>query len=208
MSKDPRANRHPHLTRAAIAQAALDLVDRKGAAALSLRKVAAELGVSAMSIYHYVPAREAIVADLVGLLLEEMDLSIRPGLTWADGARQVGLSLRAMALRHPRAFELVAAAANEQPPVVDFARRLRRFYVELGAPFEAFEEVWSVLDAFESGFLLMETKALLRAAPQPIEELDDETSELAGRMPAALSEAAYREGLELVIGGLERRLLR
>jgi len=206
MSKDPRANRHPHLTRAAIAEAALTIVDRDGAAALSLRKVAAELGVSAMSIYHYVPAREAIVADLVGLLLDEMDLSLRPGLTWAEGAKQVGRSLRGVAMRHPRAFELVAAAANEQQPVLDFARRLRRFYVELGAPIDAFVEVWSVLDAFETGFLLMETKALLRSSAPSTGEMDEETSELADRMPATLSAAAYEEGLELIVGGLEARL--
>jgi hypothetical protein len=132
---------------------------------------------------------------------------VSPGLSWRDGAKQVGRSLRAMALRHPRAFALAAAAASDEPPLLDFARRLRGFYVELGAPIEAFVEVWSVLDAFETGFLLLETQALMRRASAPPDGLDREASELADRMPATLSEAAYEEGLEIIVGGLERRLL-
>lgn len=207
MSKDPRGNRHAHLNRDAIARAALAVVDRDGSAALSIRKVAAELGVGTMTLYHYVPSREALVADIVALLIAEMDLTVSAGLTWRDGAKQVGRSLRAMALRHPRAFALVAAAASDEPPLVDFARRLRDFYVALGAPIEVFVEVWSVLDAFETGFLLLETQAVMRRGAAPHDELDQEANELADRMPATLSEAAYEEGLEIIVGGLERRLL-
>ena len=69
MSKDPRGNRHPHLNRDSIARAALALVDRDGSEALSLRKVAGELGVGTMTLYHYVPSREALVADIVALLV-------------------------------------------------------------------------------------------------------------------------------------------
>ncbi len=202
-SKDPRGNRYPHLDRAAIARAALALVDREGAAALTVRRLAAELGVAAMTLYHYVPSREAVVADVVGLVVDEMDLSVAPGLTWPEGARQVGRSLRAAALRHPRAFELVAVAPSDEPPLLEFALRLRAFYVRLGVPAGAFEEVWSVLDAFETGFLLLETQALLRAStPAPALAGED----LAGRMPAALTEAAYEEGLDIIIDGLRRRL--
>ena len=207
MSKDPRGNRHPHLSRATIARTALAVVDRDGASALTLRKVAGELGVGTMTLYHYVPSREAMIAELVALLMDEIDLSVRPGLTWAEGAKQVGRSLRAMALRHPRAFELVAGAASDQPPLVGFARRLRRFYAELGAPVDAFVGVWSVLDAFETGFLLLETQALIGRSSAGPGELDAETSELAGRMPETLSEAAYEEGLELIVGALAQRLL-
>jgi AcrR family transcriptional regulator len=209
MSREPRSRRHPHLTRASIAAAAIAIVDADGVAALSLRKVATALQVPTMTLYHYVPSRDAMVADVVARLLDEIELVRAPGLTWAEGAKAVGRSLRAMALRHPRAFELVAAAASDEPPLVDFAARLRSFYVELGAPVGAFVEVWSVLDAFETGFLLLETRALLRGSSGTHgDDLDEETSELAGRMPGTLTSSAYEEGLELIVGGLERRLLR
>jgi len=207
MSKDPRGNRHAHLNRDAIARAALAVVDRDGPAAFSLRRVAAELGVGNMTLYHYVPSREAMVADVVALLIDEIDLTVSPGLTWPAGAKQVGRSLRAMARRHPRAFALAAAAASDQQPLLGFAARLRDFYVQLGAPVEAFVEVWSVLDAFETGFLLLETQAMMRRLTSPPDGLDQEESELADRMSATLSDAAYEEGLEIIVGGLERRLL-
>ena len=207
MSREPHSRRHPHLSREAIARAAIAIVDEEGAAALSLRKVAAALQVPTMTLYHYVPSREAMVAAVVALLLDEIDLVRAPGLSWAEGAKAVGRSLRAMALRHPRAFELVAAAPSDRPPLVDFAARLRLFYVELGAPVDTFVEVWSVLDAFETGFLLLETQTLMRGSGGVSGELDEEASELAERMPATLSDAAYEEGLELIVGGLARRLL-
>jgi hypothetical protein len=141
----------------------------------------------------------------LGLIMGEVDLTVRLGLTWVEGARQVARSLRAVALRHPRAFELVAAAPSDRQPIVGFARRLRCFYAELGAPIDAFVEVWSVLDAFETGFLLLETRSLVRDSA-PSAELDTETRELAERMPATLSEKAYEAGLDIIVAGLEQRL--
>jgi len=96
--KDPRGNRYPHLDRPAIARAALALVDREGAAALTVRRLAAELGVAAMTLYHYIPSREAVVADVVGLVVDEMDLSVAPGLTETEGT---------VASPHANAFDFV-----------------------------------------------------------------------------------------------------
>lgn len=209
MSTAGGPKRHARLSREAIARTALELVDQEGAAALSVRSVAARLGVGAMSLYRHVEGRDAMVADVVALLLDEIDLNELPGVTWQDGAKAVGRALRAMALRHPKAFELVAAAASDRPPLVGYAARLRRFYLSRGVPAEAFEEVWSILDAFETGFLLLETQALIRppaGAGDEADALDAETRELSVRMPRTLGEAAYEEGMTIIVDGLARRL--
>ena len=200
-----RKTRHLHLSRQAIAEAALDLVDRDGASSLSLRNLSRELGVGTMTLYHYVPSRDDIVRDVIALLLDEIELSAPAGATWGEGATAVARSYRKMALRHPRAFELLASASNREPPVLDYARRLRSFYAELGAPPDFFEENWSILDSFETGFLWFETRALLRPAVSTDRELDPETSALAVRMPATVSEAAYEAGLEILVRGLAAR---
>lgn len=194
-----------HLSRKTIAVAALALVDARGASALTLRNLAAELGAGAMSLYRHVPSREAIVRDVVAMLLDEIELTAPPGGGWAEGAKAVARSYRTMALRHPRAFELVANASNREPPVVDYARRLRIFYSELGAPVEVFEQHWSILDSFETGFLLFETRALLLPEHEP-EGLDAETAELAEHLAATVSEGAYEAGLDIIVGGLAARL--
>ncbi|MGE5229922.1 MAG: TetR/AcrR family transcriptional regulator [Deltaproteobacteria bacterium] len=198
--------RHPHLNREAIAKAALDLVDRDGPSALSLRNLSHELGAGTMTLYYYVPSRDAIVRDVVALLLDEIELHAPSGATWEEGARLVARSYREMALRHPRAFELLASASNRESPVLDYARRLRSFYAGLGAPPEAFEENWSILDSFETGFLWFETRAMLRPQAGADDGRDAEASELARRLPATVSEEAFEAGLEILIEGLARRM--
>ena len=206
MSMENGKESRERLSRRGIAKAALALVDRDGAGALSLRNLARDLGTGTMTLYHYVTSRDAIVRDVVGLLLDEIQLTAPPGASWPDGARAVARSYRAMALRHPRAFELVAAASNTEPPVVGFAGRLRSFYASLGAPVDAFVEVWSILDSFETGFLRFETQALLRVPATSADQLGPEASDLATRMPATVSEAAYEAGLEIIVAGLAARL--
>ncbi len=203
----PRQPDHPRLSRRSIAAAALSLVDARGASALTVRNLAAEVGAGAMSLYRHVPSRDAIVRDVVALLLDEIAFEAPPGADWAEGAKVVARSYRAMALRHPRAFELVATASNREPPVVDYARRLRAFYAGLGAPVAAFEQHWSILDAFETGFLLFETQALLQPE-HAADGLDAETAELSEHMAATVSEDAYEAGLEIIVGGLAARLER
>ena len=56
--KRTRADR-AGLSRAQVLDAALDLVDRDGVAALSMRRLGAELGVEAMTLYHYLPNKDA-----------------------------------------------------------------------------------------------------------------------------------------------------
>jgi AcrR family transcriptional regulator len=203
----PARPRRARLSRELIAKTALALVDEHGAAALTVRALAARLGVGAMSLYRHVSSREAIVRDVVALLLDEIELATPSRGGWAEGAKAVARSYRAMALRHPRAFELVAGASNREAPVVDYARRLRAFYAGLGAPLEAFEENWSILDSFETGFLLFETRALLEPEHDTT-GLDAETADLAEHMSSTVSEAAFEAGLEIIVDGLAERLRR
>lgn len=207
----PDAEHRRGLSRRVIAEAALRLVDEEGPERLTVRRLAGRLDAGAMSLYRHVPSRDAIVADLVELLLDEIEIPAEPDIAWTEGARRVGRSLRAMALRHPRAFELVAVAPSDRPPLVDFATRLRRFYLARGVPSGAFEEIWSILDAFETGFLLLETRALLSGSefgPSPASSgtSDPEALDLARRMPRTLGSSAYGEGLDIIISALAERL--
>jgi len=61
------------LTQAAIAAAALAVIDRDGVAGLSMRAVAAELGTGTMSLYRYVADRDELERWVVDLVLAEVD---------------------------------------------------------------------------------------------------------------------------------------
>ena len=67
----PRAGEEA-LTRGRILVAALSLVDEEGIEALSMRRLAKELGVDPMAIYHHLPNKRALLSALVGQVFSGM----------------------------------------------------------------------------------------------------------------------------------------
>jgi len=63
------------LSRERIVAAALALVDREGAGALSMRRLGAALGVDPMAVYHHLPSKEALLDAIVEAVMAEIDLS-------------------------------------------------------------------------------------------------------------------------------------
>ena len=110
----PRAER-PVLTRPAILDAALALVDEEGIEALSMRRLAARLRVDAMSIYHHLPNKAAIISGLVEAVFATMPPTPADG-PWPDRVRAWARAYRDLALAHPNlVLQIVtdSAAASE-----------------------------------------------------------------------------------------------
>ena len=68
-----------------------------------------------------------------------------------------------MTLRHPRAFPLVAAAPVFESPVLEYAARIRDLHVRQDISQEQFVGMWSVCDAFLTGFMVMLAQAAVRS---------------------------------------------
>jgi AcrR family transcriptional regulator len=64
------------LTRERIVSTALEIVDREGAQALSMRRLGAELGVDPMAIYYHIPNKQALFDAIVEAVMAEIDLSV------------------------------------------------------------------------------------------------------------------------------------
>lgn len=79
---------------------ALELVDRDGLDALSMRKLADALGVDPMSIYHHVPNKDALLRSVVEAVFEEMPQSSAVG-DWTERVRSWAEAYRAVAAAHP-----------------------------------------------------------------------------------------------------------
>lgn len=94
----PRA-RAP-LTRERILKAAVRLVDEQGLEALSMRRLGAELGVEAMSIYNHVADKDALVDGVLDTVLREVRLPSR-NLAWEVQVRRIAHGVRNTARRHP-----------------------------------------------------------------------------------------------------------
>jgi AcrR family transcriptional regulator len=99
-----KASRKP-LSRDLVLATAVALVDAEGLSALTMRRLAADLGVEAMSLYYHLPAKEALLDGVVDTVIAEIDAAIA-GLDphngdWRALLRQRFLAARRVMLRHP-----------------------------------------------------------------------------------------------------------
>ena len=170
------------LDREVIVRAALDSIDRKGSQGLTMRGLAQDLGVEAMSLYRYVAGREDLLEAVVAVLLAGLsDLDEQLGKTWQGYLQGLAHAVRGIAVEHPSAFPLVAtrhpAAPWLRPPlrslelVEDFLATLSGF----GFTDEQAVGTYRAFTSFLLGNLLLEA-AVRGAETSPIEEPLDEVN--------------------------------
>lgn len=95
------------LTRDAILDAAIAILDRDGMAGLSMRKLGAAVGVEAMSLYNHVPNKEALLDGIHERILLSLD-SPAQTRTWQAFVRHQALALHHALQAHPNAIPLFA----------------------------------------------------------------------------------------------------
>ncbi|MFD8597144.1 TetR/AcrR family transcriptional regulator [Kitasatospora sp. NPDC059646] len=98
----------PAHSRVSIARAAVGIADRDGLDAVTMRKVAAELGAGTMSLYNYVPKKEHLFDLMLDLLAGEYDLPEQPSGDWRADLTLLARQLRAILTRHSWATTLLA----------------------------------------------------------------------------------------------------
>ena len=110
-----------------------------------------------------------------------------------------------MTLRHPRAFPLIAAAPVFESPVLEYAARIHELHRSQGIDQEQFVRIWSVVDAFVTGFMVMMSQASVHARRRPAvdpAEAASERVELAAAFVDVLSQEVFERDLEVVLAGL------
>ena len=115
MEMTTRAVRTP-LSRERVFAAAMDLVDAEGISALTMRRLAADLGVEAMSLYHHVPGKERLLDGLTEAVLVEINAAVaarvRSDDGWRTALRGRCLAARDVMLRHRWAPGLLGSRAS------------------------------------------------------------------------------------------------
>ena len=99
----------PRLNRDAVLRAAQTIIDERGLEACTMRAVAAELGVEAMSLYWHVPNKEALLDGVIELMIAEMDVPYAGDGDWTDALRTAARTFRRVVLRHRNALPLLAS---------------------------------------------------------------------------------------------------
>jgi AcrR family transcriptional regulator len=206
------ASPRQRLTRDAILDAALGIIDEGGLPACTMRVVAADLGVEAMSLYWHVPGKEALLDGVV-----ERMLSSAPALAhhehWRDELYGIAQAVRGVLLLHPNAIPLLAGRA-----LGSYAAAGAAVAVTLGtleeAGFERLIAIRAVRTTYRYviGYSLVESSvraaardgqsALLNPDESPV--LDDLADALANESPADL----FEYGLQTLLDGMAVSLTR
>ena len=205
--------------------AAIRLADGGGIESLTMRRLARELGVEAMSLYNHVANKGDLVDAMVDLVVSEIELPATSD-TWDVAVRECAISAHEVLLRHPWSCSLVMSTTSTR-----IARNARVRYMEwllgrlreAGFSAELTYHAYHALDSHILGFTLWElghsgaANAVrgdkdfadfaasfvreLRAADYPY------LAEHAEQHVAALGDEGTSEfefGLDLILDGLER----
>jgi TetR/AcrR family transcriptional regulator, tetracycline repressor protein len=201
------------LSRPRILEAALRLADSSGLEALSMRRLGAELGVEAMSLYNHVPSKAALLDGMVEAILSEMP-SPGAGGSWSERLREMARAFRRALRAHPGALPLFATRPAVTPA------SLRHVEAALGvlrgaglSPDESVSAL-QVLVTFVVGHTLSQvghTKGDEVSSPR-YEALSREEfphlTEIAPRLGAHDGELEFEFGLDAFLTGLRAKARR
>ncbi|MFJ5232357.1 TetR/AcrR family transcriptional regulator C-terminal domain-containing protein [Kitasatospora sp. NPDC088391] len=176
------------MTRESLTAAALLVLERDGLAGLSMRKVAAELGVKAASLYWHVRSKEDLLDLLVDAIVAEGEAPPREG-DWRAQYLEYGRRYRALLLARRDAARIVAGRLTTGPTVLavleDQLDRLRAAgFADADAAMAAY-----LLSAYVQGFVLQEQSPLSAAEAAGAGRGD--VARAAGRSFRALPAATY-----------------
>jgi AcrR family transcriptional regulator len=168
---EPTGRRAPR-SRADIAQAAIAVADAEGMDAVSMRRVATELGLGTMSLYHYVRGKDELIdlmsdAILGGQLVDDAELH----KGWRPALRAIAVATRRNFERHP----WILGAMQPRPRAVPGPNSLRHFdqsvaaVADLDIDLKTKMEIVTLIDDYVFGFTL---RAYLAGLEQRVEEAE------------------------------------
>lgn len=215
---DRSADHRTPLSKQRVLQAAVALADRGGVESLSMRKLAQELGVEAMSLYHHVANKEDILDGIVDRVFGEIDLPSGDA-GWKAAMRRRAISVREALRRHPWATGMMESRSRPGSATLRHHDAVLRVLRGAGFSVEMAAHAYSVLDSYIYGFALQEatlpfqTPAELATVTETIlgQFRVDELPHLA-EMGAHVLQPGYDHaneylfGLDLILDGLERAL--
>jgi len=160
-----KASSRVPLSRQRALSTAVALADAEGIGSLTMRRLAQELGIEAMSLYHHVANKDDILDGMVDMVFSEIDLP-SDGSEWKTAMLQRAGSARAAMTRHPWAINIMESRSSPGPAtlrhhdaVIGSCRRAG-FSVEMAA------HAFSLIDSYIYGFVLQEVNL-------PFDDTDD-----------------------------------
>ncbi|MFD6055536.1 TetR/AcrR family transcriptional regulator [Agromyces sp. NPDC060279] len=187
----------PALSRRELATAAIELIERDGLEALTMRRLASELGFAPMSLYTHVRSRDDLVDAIVEQLIERLELGDddpEGAADWRELVRRTLGAYRDLAVALPRSFELLALAPYGTAPVAPHLLATIERLEAAGLDPTAAREILGIVDGYASGFLVVWARSR-------------ETGGAADGVAALRDLAMYDRGIDAIIAGLDATLV-
>jgi AcrR family transcriptional regulator len=253
MSSDPRSRRQPGppptiwdrpepgarraaYTREQIAEVAIAIADAEGFDAVSMRRVAGELGAGTMTLYHYVKSKDELISLIDNAMMGE--ILIPPDEVpddWREGLAEIARRTCDVFTRHPWSFDVPVGTESGPNGTRHFEQSLAVAAKTGLSPREQLEVI-SMIDDYVFGFALRVNRMRAETSGDP-EALAKEWGDVvvrrlgnldggeyphvkqlfSDRPPAevledllqnALGEDRFERGLQLLLDGIERRIER
>lgn len=126
--------RTPLLNRPLIRDTTLALVDRDGLGAVSMRKIATELGVRAPSLYSHYASKDELFDDIANGIAESVDVSGFASDDWQEALRIWARSYRAALAAHPNLVPFLASSPGGRPVALEHADAVHGGLTRVGWP--------------------------------------------------------------------------
>ncbi len=211
------------LSRHTVIETALTIGDNEGADAVSLRRVARELGVTPMALYRYVDSKEGLLAAVADRAFEEFELPTESD-DWREELKSLAHSFRRLLLTHPTVATLFSSKPAEISQngarVVEVVLGVLR---RAGFPPQEAALVESECERFILGLVVLEMgggpqicpfnpetthshEAVAKLASLPPEEFPYLLESLPYFNERKNADWAFEFALDLIVGGLEHQL--
>ncbi|MFI6107674.1 TetR/AcrR family transcriptional regulator C-terminal domain-containing protein [Streptomyces sp. NPDC051310] len=188
------------LTRQAVLEAAVRLVDREGMAALSMRRLGAELGVEAMTLYHHVPNKSALLDGMIEQIVAEAVPPEFGAATWREDLRAYAHALMAALAAHPHAVPLLLSRPALTPRNLRTLEAVVRMLHEAGFPLPRTLDILYSLTSFVVGQAAAQAGSIDGAGS--LASLDPDVYPLLVRAAAAVGEDAGAARFEYALDAL------
>jgi AcrR family transcriptional regulator len=143
------------LTGERVIEAAIAMADVTGVEALTIRKLATELDVTPMAIYHHVANKDSIIDGMVDVVFKEIELP-PTDLDWKAAIRQRSVSAREVLARHRWAAPLMESRTTAGPATLRHHEAILDCLRKGGHSIQMSAHAYALIDAFIYGFALLE----------------------------------------------------
>ncbi|MET9376300.1 TetR/AcrR family transcriptional regulator [Streptomyces sp. NPDC002992] len=153
------------LDRDRIVATSIRMLDEEGLGKLSMRKIAAELGVTAMSLYWYVDTKDDIIEFALDAVYAEIDLAaVDAAEGWQGRIRALALAYRRMLARHAWVSPCAGSYLNIGPNAIAVGTKIQEAVRDTGLPLHGQPGAMSAVFQFVYGYGTLEAQFGRRAA--------------------------------------------